>query len=146
MGLVELTPGNVVDHMYIREKINQMAGVYDLARVGYDPWNAIQLVTQLMDDGVPLSEFRQGFASMSAPTKHLEAIVLGGKIAHGGNPVMRWMVSNVMLKTDPAGNVKIDKSKSTEKVDGVVALVMALGEAMTGAGDDKFGGLIMLEW
>jgi len=146
MGLVELTPGNVIDHKFIRQKINDLAGVYNIQRIGYDPWNAVQLVTSLMDDGVPLGEFRQGFASMSAPTKQVEALVLGGKLAHGGNPVLRWMASNVMLKTDPAGNVKVDKSKSTEKVDGIIALVMAVGEAMTGDGTSNIGGLIMLEW
>ena len=146
MGLVELTPGNVIDHKFIRQKINDLAGVYNIQRIGYDPWNAVQLVTSLMDDGVPLGEFRQGFASMSAPTKQVEALVLGGKLAHGGNPVLRWMASNVMLKTDPAGNVKVDKSKSTEKVDGIIALVMAVGEAMTGDGTSNIGGLVMLEW
>ena len=144
-GLVELTAGNVVDHGYIRQKVNELANLYDIRRIGYDPWGAVQLVLSLIDDGVPMSEFRQGFASMSAPTKQLETLVLSQKIGHGGNAALRWMVSNVMLRTDPAGNVKVDKGKSTEKVDGVVAAVMAVGEAMTDtAGADI--GFQMIEW
>ena len=73
--------------------------------------------------------FRQGFASMSAPTKELEKLIVGRQLAHGGHPVLRWMVSNVAVKQDPAGNLKPDKAKSTERIDGVVALVMSLGRA-----------------
>lgn len=73
--------------------------------------------------------FGQGFASMSAPTKELEKMILGKQIAHGGHPVLRWMVSNVAMKQDPAGNLKPDKSKSSDRIDGVVALVMSLGRA-----------------
>ena len=90
----------------------------------------------MTDDGAILSPFGQGYASMSAPTKELEKMVLKNEINHLGNPVLRWQMQNVSLRTDPAENIKIDKAKSSEKVDGIVALVMALGEWMT---DDTEG-------
>ena len=71
----------------------------------------------------------QGFASMSPPTKDLERLVLEGRYRHGGNPVMRWMVDNVVVRSDPAGNLKPDKQRSVEKIDGVVAAIMALDTA-----------------
>lgn len=76
-------------------------------------------------------EFRQGMISMNEPTKELERLVMSGAIRHGGNPVLRWMASNVTVKTDPAGSIKPDKQKSTEKIDGIVALIMAIGRAIT---------------
>ena len=94
-----------------------------------------------------MSPFGQGFLSMSAPTKELEKVILGEQIIHDGNPVMSWMLSNIALQEDPAGNIKPNKAKSSEKIDGVVALVMSLGEHMTGEDinsvyDDR--GLLML--
>jgi phage terminase large subunit-like protein len=77
-----------------------------------------------------LVELGQGFASLTAPTKRLLELVLSGDLAHGGNPVLRWMASNVMAAQDPAGNLKLDKSKSTEKIDGIAALVNALARAI----------------
>ena len=85
----------------------------------------------LADDGATLSPFGQGYASMSAPTKELEKLVLKNKLNHLGNPVLRWQMQNVSLRTDPAENIKIDKARSSEKVDGIVALVMSLGEFLT---------------
>ena len=130
-GYVIETGGNVTDYNFVKAKIDEIMDRYDVRAIGYDRWNASQLVNDLVDERVPMSKFGQGFVSMNAPTKELEKRVLSREIFHGGNPVLRWMCSNVMLKVDPAGNIKIDKGKSTEKVDGMVALVMALGEAMT---------------
>jgi phage terminase large subunit-like protein len=81
--------------------------------------------------------FGQGFVSMSAPTKELERKVKNKELTHDGNPVTRWMMGNIYLKTDPAGNVKIDKAKSGDKVDGAVSMVMALGGYMAGAAESK---------
>jgi phage terminase large subunit-like protein len=129
-GLIEMTTGNVIDYSFIRRRINELKVVYDIADIAYDPWNAQQFATQLKDeDGMNVTEFRQGFISMNEPTKRLERLVLEGALRHGGNKVLRWMASNVSVRTDPAGNIKIDKQKSTEKVDGIVALAMALGRA-----------------
>lgn len=131
-GLLTATPGNVVDYKVIRATIHQCAERYDMKRLGYDPWNATSLVTDLQDEGVPaekLVEFRQGFASMSEPTKALESELLEGRILHGGHPILRWMAANVAVREDPAGNLKPDKERSREKIDGIVALIMALGLA-----------------
>ena len=125
-GLVEATPGNVIDYAYIRARINALKELYDIGEIAYDPWNATQLSLQLQDDGIVMVEMRQGFASMTAPSKELLRLVLAKQIAHGGNPVLGWMADNVTARSDPAGNVKPDKGKSTNKIDGIVASIMAL--------------------
>jgi phage terminase large subunit-like protein len=130
-GYIQLTEGDVQDYDYIRHTINELALKYRIVSISFDRWNSSQLVNNLTDDGANLSPFGQGYASMSAPTKDLEKMVLKKNVVHGGNPVLRWQVQNVQLRTDPAGNVKIDKAKSSEKVDGVVSLVMGIGEWMT---------------
>lgn len=128
-GLIEMTPGNVIDYAYIRQRINALAALYDLREIAYDPWNATQLSLQLQDDGLTMVEMRQGFASLSGPSKELMRLVLAGGLAHGGNAVLRWMADNVTAKVDPAGNVRPDKAKSTGRIDGIVASVMAIGRA-----------------
>ena len=131
-GLMELTEGDVTDYNYIKERIKEIAEVVNIQEIAYDRWNSSQLVIDLVNDGLPMIPFGQGFASMSAPTKELEKIVLGKELNHGGNKVLRWMCSNLAMKTDPAGNIKMDKAKSSEKIDGMIALVMALGSYMNG--------------
>lgn len=128
-GLVTATPGNVIDYAYIRQRINELAELYDVREIAFDPWNATQLSIQLQDDGLTLVEMRQGFASLSGPSKELLRLILSGGLAHGGNAVLRWMADNVTARQDPAGNVKPDKAKSTGRIDGIVASVMALGRA-----------------
>jgi len=128
-GLIEVTEGNVIDYSVLKARILEDAERYDLKEIAADRWNSSQLITELTDEGIEVFPFGQGFASMSGPTKELEKMIIGGQIAHGGNPVLRWMVSNVAVKQDPAGNLKPDKSKSTDRIDGVVALVMAIGRA-----------------
>ncbi len=123
------TSGNVCDYDVIREKIRELAEEFDLQEIAYDRWGATQLVTQLQSDGANCVPLGQGFASLSAPTKELEKLILSGHIRHGGHPVLRWMVNNVSVETDAAGNVKPSKKKSSEKIDGVVALVMAIDRA-----------------
>jgi phage terminase large subunit-like protein len=131
-GHIKATPGNVQDYEYIRQDINQIVEDYDLQSIAFDRWNSSQLIIQLSQtDGIPMSQFGQGYKSMSAPAKELEKMVLKKEINHLNNPVLRWQCENVLLQTDPAGNIKINKQKSSEKVDGMVALVMAIGEMMT---------------
>jgi len=130
-GYLTLTPGNVVDYEHIAAAVLEDARAYDLREVAYDPWNATHLALQLQSDGAMMVEFRQGFASMSEPTKELEKLVMSQQLAHGGNPVLAWMASHVAVEMDPAGNVKLSKRKSTERIDGLVCTVMALGRAMT---------------
>ncbi len=129
-GLIEETPGDVIDYDRIRTKIGEIGQKVRIREIAIDRWNSTQLATQLQGDGFEVIGFGQGFASMTAPTKELEALVLSGRIRHGGNAVLRWMAGNVSVEQDAAGNLKPSKKKSTEKIDGIVALVMALGRAM----------------
>lgn len=131
-GLVEATPGNVIDYAYIRQRLNELADRYEIREVAYDPWNATQLSVELQGDGLNMVEMRQGFASLSGPSKELLRLVLSKGVAHGGNAVLRWMADNVSARQDPAGNVKPDKSKSSGRIDGIVASVMAIGRANVG--------------
>jgi phage terminase large subunit-like protein len=137
-GLFHLTEGNVIDYRFIRARILELRDEFDIAQIAFDRWNSTDIVTNLMDDGFEMVKVGQGFASMFAPTKRLLELVLTGELAHGGNAVLRWMASNVIVQTDPAGDVKPDKSKSREKIDGVVALIMAITGVM-GAQDSTPG-------
>ncbi len=129
--LIELTPGNVTDYTFIRRRINEIAKLYDLREIAYDPWNARHFAQQLQDeDGLVVLEFRQGWQTMSEPCKRLEVLIKGGQLRHGGHPVLRWMASNVTVKANPDDNLRFDKAKSSEKIDGMVALTMAVGCAM----------------
>lgn len=129
-GLIEATPGRVIDYERIRKRINELSEIYHIREIAVDRWNATQLATQLEGDGFEMIAFGQGFASMAAPTKELEKRVLEGTLNHGGNPVMRWMASNITVEQDAAGNMKPSKAKSTERIDGVVATIMCLGRVM----------------
>ena len=144
-GSLILTPGNVTDYDAIRRTITGVHFVngkaqidpdcimtrYQVKSIGFDRYNSTQIASQLTDDGVPLAPFGQGFVSMSAPTKELEIKIRTKNLKHDGNAVLRWSMANVSLRRDPAGNMKVDKEKSSEKVDPVVALVMAIGEYLT---------------
>ena len=136
-GHIIATDGDVADYNFIKEKINELSKKYRIQSIAYDRWNASQLVIDLQNDGANMDPFGQGFVSMSAPTKELEKLIIGKQIIHDDNPCMNWMLSNVAIQEDPAGNIKIAKNKSKEKVDGMVALVMALGEMMTEESTDS---------
>lgn len=131
-GLITLTPGNVIDYEYIiAEVVRSKTSFRGLRQVAYDPWNARQTAIALQEKhGVEMVEFRQGFVSMNEPTKEFLKLIKSKKLNHGANPVLRWMASNASAKTDPADNIKIDKKTSKEKVDGLIASVMALGLSM----------------
>jgi phage terminase large subunit-like protein len=129
--LIIATDGNVVDYDAVLYKIRELAEYLKIIEIPIDRWNSSGLQTDLTGDGFTVVQFGQGFASMSAPTKELERLLLRKGIRHGGNPVLRWMADNVAIKQDPAGNIKPDKHKSTERIDGIVALVMAIGRALT---------------
>lgn len=140
-GWVRVTPGNVTDYNILKRDILEDFQKFNYQSMAKDRWNSSHLVQELNDElGAvfregkyvsKISDFGQGFQSMSTPTKELEKLALQGKIRHGGNPVLRWMLRNVMVRYDPSGNIKLDKEKSSEKIDGVVASVMALGEYLT---------------
>lgn len=130
-GLIKTTDGNVVDYAYIEKTIKRVCEFFNVKMIAYDRWNSNDLIRRLTDDEVvELIQFGQGYASMSTPTKQIEVLSLQGKLNHASNEVLNWMCSNVVLKKDPSDNWKIDKEKSSEKVDGMVALAMALGVAL----------------
>jgi phage terminase large subunit-like protein len=131
-GFVTATPGNVIDYEYIMAQVDEDMQTFDVQEIAFDRWGASRIQTQLMELGGEelLVKFGQGFASMSPPMKELETLILGHKLAHGNNPVLNWMADNLVARTDPAGNIKPDKEKSAEKIDGVVALIMALDRAL----------------
>lgn len=128
-GYITFTPGNVIDYKYILETLKQYRQKYDIKEIAFDRWGATKLAQDLTDNDFLMVPFGQGFASMSAPTKELMNLVLGQKIRHGGNPVLRWNADNLVVQQDPAGNLKPDKARATQKVDGCVALIMALDRA-----------------
>lgn len=138
-GLMKATPGNIIDYDVIRADINALGERFNIREIAIDRWNATQLATQLQGDGFTVALFGQGFASMGAPTKDLEKRIVGRELVHGGNPVLRWMAANVAVKQDPAGNLKPAKDKSVEKIDGVVALIMALGRLMVAKPEQQVG-------
>jgi phage terminase large subunit-like protein len=129
-GFIEPTPGNVGDYGAIEQRILADAALFQIREIAYDPWNATHIALRLQDEGANMIEFRQGFRSMAAPTRELEKLIVSHRLAHGGNPVTRWMAANVAIAQDPAGNLKPAKHKSTERIDGIVALIMAIGRAM----------------
>ena len=124
------TEGNVVHYGYIEKFIEGLGTKYNIREIAFDRWGAAQMVQNLEGMGFTVVPFGQGYSSMSPPTKELMKLVLEKKIAHGGHPVLRWNVDNISIRTDPAGNIKADKEKSTEKIDGAIATIMALDRAI----------------
>jgi phage terminase large subunit-like protein len=129
-GLIKATPGNVIDYRTIKADILELSKKFNIRETAYDRWNATQLVTELIDEGLNMIPMGQGHASMNAPTGDLMRFTLQKRLRHGGNPVLRWMANNMIVKQDPAGELKPDKSKSTSKIDGMVALIMGLDRAI----------------
>lgn len=126
-GAIIATPGNVTDYDFIKEQLLRDAADFKIEKLAIDRWNATHLTNQLMADGAPVEPYGQGFASMSAPSKEFERLVMCHAIEHGHQPVFEWMASNVAVQSDAAGNIKPAKDKSSEKIDGIVAAIMALG-------------------
>jgi phage terminase large subunit-like protein len=129
-GHVQTTEGNVVHYGFIEAFIGELGKRYNIREIAFDRWGAVQMVQNLEGMGYTVVPFGQGFKDMSPPTKELMKLVLGQSIAHAGHPVLRWMMDNIFIRTDPAGNIKPDKQKSTEKIDGAVATIMALDRAI----------------
>jgi phage terminase large subunit-like protein len=126
-GLITTTPGPVVDYDAVRNLILAWDQEFDLQVVAYDPWNATDLTTRLeKQDGITCVKVRQGFATLSAPSKSLESAILAKKIRHDGHPVLRWNMANMSVESDAAGNIKPSKELSTERIDGGYALIMAI--------------------
>lgn len=134
-GYLETTEGNVIHYGYIEQFIDNLGKKYNIREIAFDRWGAVQMVQNLEGLGFTVVPFGQGFKDMSPTTKELMKLTLEKKIAHGGHPVLRWMMDNIFIRTDPAGNIKPDKAKSTEKIDGVVATIMALDRAIRNEGE-----------
>ena len=134
-GFVATTPGNVIDDAFILARIEEDLRIYDVQEIAYDPWNATWLANNLQANGMQedrLIAFRQGYVSMNPAMNELEKAIARRTINHQANPVLTWMSSNLVTTQDPAGNRKPDKEKSRERIDGIVALSMALQRASLG--------------
>jgi phage terminase large subunit-like protein len=128
-GHILATPGNVIDYSFVREKILELKKVFRIREIAYDPWAATQLTQELESEGLTMVPFRQGYASMTAPTKELLNLVLAEKLEHANNPVLKWQAGNLAVTMDAAGNVKPAKDKSTGRIDGIVATIMGIDRA-----------------
>ena len=129
-GYLQTTEGNVVHYGYIEKFIEELGKKFNIREIAFDRWGAVQMVQNLENMGFTVVPFGQGFKDMSPPTKELMKLTLEKKLVHGGHPILRWNMDNVFIKTDPVGNIKADKEKSTEKIDGVIATIMALDRAI----------------
>ena len=141
-GFITATPGNVIDYSWIQHQLEEDRKLYNIKELAFDRWGAAKLMTDLQEvdfvidpkqagEGHPLLvPFGQGYASMSPPTKELMNIILSRKLQHGGHPVLRWNADNMVVETDAAGNIKPSKAKATQRIDGIVALIMGLDRAM----------------
>lgn len=144
-GLITLTPGDVTDYDFIKAQIKRDLDHFQVQGIGFDQWNSSQLVIDLEADGAPMVKVRQGVQSLSAPLKEIERLVKAGTeeaplFRHGGNPVLRWMADNLRVYSDPSGNIKPDKARSMEKIDGISAATTAMALAMPaeGAGESIY--------
>jgi phage terminase large subunit-like protein len=132
-GAIETTPGDFVDQGFVEQAILEGFEQFDVAGLGFDPWNARKLMGDLQKAGVDpelMTEIRQGILSLGEPSKKFETMVFGGQLDHGAHPVLRWMAGNVAIRFDENLNFMPAKKRSAEKIDGIVAAVMAIGVAM----------------
>jgi len=126
-----LTDGNETDYRFIRRRVNEISEVYPIRRLAADRlFQGAQLCQDLLADGFDVVPFGMGFTSMAAPTAEFERLINRGEYPPGANPVTRWMASHCAIEMDAAGNIKPSKKKSTEKIDGIVSGIMALGIQM----------------
>ncbi len=131
LGLLTLTDGEVIEFEVIKEDLREFAGRFDLQAVGYDPWQATQLAQEMELEGLPMVEIRQTVQNLSEPMKELESLILQRKLAHGDCPVLTWMASNVVAKMDVKDNIYPNKERPENKIDGIVALIIALARAIS---------------
>lgn len=136
-GYINTTDGNVVHYGFIEKFIEELGEKYHIKEIAFDRWNATQMVQNLEDMGFTVVPFGQGYKDMSPPSKELYKLLMEGSINHGGHPVLKWMAQNVIMRQDPAGNIKPDKEKSVEKIDGIVATIMALDRCIRNKSDES---------
>jgi len=128
-GWITATPGNVIDYDFIFSQFINDAATYSVQEMAFDPFKATEIVQRIEAEGIVTVPFRQGPLSFGSASAELERLVLKKEFAHGGNPVLAWMMSNVVMRIDSNANAKPDKEKSREKIDGIIALLMALDRA-----------------
>ncbi len=128
-GFLEATDGTVINYKFVQKKIEDLNKVYNIADIAFDRWGAALLRQNLEDAGLEMEDFGQGYKSLSPASKELMRLVLERRIAHGGHPILRWNMDNIVVKMDEAGNIKPDKKRAMEKIDGAVAAIMALDRA-----------------
>lgn len=136
-GYLMSTEGNVIHYDFIEKFIEELGEKYHILEIAFDRWGATQMVQDLEGMGFTVVPFGQGYSSMSAPTKEFYKILMEGNMVHGGHPVLRWMAGNVVIDTDPAGNIKVTKARSKEKIDGIVAAIMALDRCIRNQGQKQ---------
>ncbi len=129
-GHLTLQPGDVIDQRLLKEDIQELAGIYRIKEIAFDRWNSTQLAVELQEEGAMMVSTGMGYASLSAPSKQLEALVLSKRLRHGNHPVLSWNMANVVLEQDAAGNIKPSKARSKDRIDGVMALILAISRAM----------------
>ena len=135
-GYLKTTEGNVVHYGFIERFIEDLSTKFNIKEIAYDRWNATQMVQNLEDMGLTVVPFGQGYKDMSPPSKEFYKLMMEGRVTHAGHPVLKWMAQNVVMRQDPAGNIKPDKEKSVDKIDGIVALIMGLDRCIRHKGDD----------
>lgn len=136
-GHLLATEGNVIHYDFIEKFICDLAEKYHILEIAVDRWNATHMIQNLEDAGFTMVPFGQGFASMSTPTKEFYRLLMEGQIIHAGHPILRWMAGNVVIETDAAENIKVTKAKSKEKIDGIVASIMALDRCLRNQGEPQ---------
>jgi phage terminase large subunit-like protein len=129
-GYLTATPGNTTDYSFVRQEINELAAKWQVEEIGMDRWNATQLATDLTQDGANCIFIPQTFVGLAPTWRELEKLILEHRLRHGGNPILRWMAGNVEVETDAQGNQRPSKAKSSERIDGMVALDMALSRLL----------------
>jgi phage terminase large subunit-like protein len=129
-GFVTFTPGETVDYEFVKHWFREMQKKFNIVQIGFDPYNAVQLSVEMEKEGFVMVQVRQGYLTLSPATKGIEKVYLDRKLVHGNNPVLTWCANNMVVKTDPSGNVKPDKQMANQKIDGMVALICAHSRAM----------------
>lgn len=136
--LLTTTPGDVLDFQFIEDDLMALSSRHEIAEIGFDPWQAMQLAQRMTQNGATMTEVRNTVANFSAPMKELDALVRAGRLHHNGDPVLTWMISNVVCHMDAKENIYPRKERPENKIDGVIALIIAMARAMANAAPGSF--------
>jgi phage terminase large subunit-like protein len=146
LGLLKTTDGAVINYNFIQEEIERLRELYNIKEIAYDRWGAHLLRQNLENARFKMVDFGQGYASMSPASKELMRFILEERIAHSGNKILRWNFDNIVVKQDEAGNIKPDKQNATERIDGAIAMIMALDRAIVNSAKKRGGGLAVYDF